>query len=92
MRSLFLVPKLRLGNALAQKLCFVIRIKDNLIHNSLLFLREENQTFSGQAGAWRRVCSQARAWEQGKSTSLGECVTNFEIFPIYRLRIAVTGK
>jgi len=41
--TLFLVPKLQLGNALIPKLCFEIRIVDNLTDNALssLLRREE---------------------------------------------------
>jgi|GEM_PF-6447391 len=62
-----LVPKLRPGNALAQKLCFLIPIEDGDVVTSRLEIKSRKKTGAGRgwpSRAWRRVCSQAGAWEQ----------------------------
>jgi len=71
-KTIFLVPKLLLGNALTSKLCFAFLInRSKLPHFFPLEKERRESQETGQAGAWRRVCSQAGAWEQGTSTSLG---------------------
>ena len=81
--SLFLVPKLQLGNAVAleapaSSLCGVRRLHLDSLSGSRGTFEQDNKVGAGAAG---QVCSQAEAWEQESCTSCGHSPANPDRLP-----------